>query len=408
MASIYWLGTASTGTQQEDRFTPGGTIEVGDVFTITLTDPSGSGTSQAVTATATGTTVAQVCADLLTAWNASTASLKSGITATDQTTYFKLLGTAGVPFYATPGTTESGGGAADDQTFTRTATTAASNPGDWNTAANWSGGAVPVNGDAVTIDGRGAAAVVYGLNQSAVTLASLTIKLANGNNVGTTTSKLRVGATVCNVGEKATDGSRQAGTALVNLDFGTAQTTCTVYGSKNTGTSGLEPVMLAGSHADNALVVHDGIVGVATNLPGDTATFATVTVDGGTVNLGAGVTHATVKVLGTGKVAQRAASTTTEVDGGTLATDGTFLIGTLTANGGRCDLLHRNGGSDCVTTLNLRGGAVDFSGNAAAATVDAISVRSGTLVAPKGGLTPTTVTLDFDGNARLAVAASLT
>src|SRR5689334_15030967 len=108
MANNTWIGGA-TAVAQEDRFTPCGTIEINDKFILTLYNQAGS--SITITASATGTTVAQVCADLLTAWNAALLDLTkapymSGITASNQTTYFKLLRSSadGIPFTAVPST----------------------------------------------------------------------------------------------------------------------------------------------------------------------------------------------------------------------------------------------------------------------------------------------------------------
>src|SRR5262249_43097328 len=56
---------------------------------------------------------------------------------------------------------------------TGTVATAASGPNDWSVAKNWSLGTVPATGDDVIIDIP--IPIFYGLAQSAVTLASLTI-----------------------------------------------------------------------------------------------------------------------------------------------------------------------------------------------------------------------------------------
>jgi hypothetical protein len=398
MADIYWVGGA-TAVQQEDRYTPGGTIEIGDKFIVTLTGEDAS--TAAITAVATGTTVAQTCADLLTAWNASTSPLKNGITASNQTTYFKLLGTAGTPFVGAATTTETDDSPADAQTFVKTATTANKGESDWNTASNWSTLTVPVTSDNVTFDGRSATAILYGLNQSAVTLATLNVKQANTFNIGTTKAALRIGATACTIGEPATDGSRSTGASIINIDFGTVQTTTRVANTRNAGSVGLEPVMLKGTHAANAITVEGGIVGIATNIPGQTSTVVTLVVEAGTVKCGSGCTLTTITQLG-GKLYVNSAVTTLTLNGGEVFTNGDWLLTTLTATGGTAHLEHRRSGDE-ITTLNLRGGTADFSDNTTAATVNALSFRSGTLIAPSGGLTLTATTLDFNGNTELSL-----
>lgn len=116
------LTTRSVTAQQVDTFTPGGTIEVGDIFTLTYTAPDLQTTS--VSFTATATTAANVSAGLIAAWNAN-ATLAAVATASGTSTVVLTAVRAGDVFSVAGTTTEAGGGAADDQTFQRTATTAA-------------------------------------------------------------------------------------------------------------------------------------------------------------------------------------------------------------------------------------------------------------------------------------------
>src|SRR6185369_8104257 len=138
MAVNRWLGGASA-VAQVDTLVVGGTIEVGDLFNVTIN-------GKTVSVAAATTVIASVVAQILAALQASTiaefaeqtyASTSPNITATANTT--------GKPFTLTVLSTEAGGGALDAQTFTTSTTTASSGPNDWGAASNWSLAAVPVN-----------------------------------------------------------------------------------------------------------------------------------------------------------------------------------------------------------------------------------------------------------------------
>lgn len=350
MASMYYKGTAAS-VAQVDRFTPAN-VEITDVFTLTATGEDGS--TAAVAFTATAATVANVTAGLVAAWNASTNALHTPITAADATTSLTLTAdTAGVSFSVASSTTDGGG--ANTQTLTRAAVTASSGPQDWNVAANWSGGAVPVASDSVVLDARMATSIVYGLNQSAVTLASL--KTYRGAKaVGTAYAALRVGATLLDVNLPTEDGS-QATPTFFNINVGTAQTTASVYGSAQQGTSGLEPVLFDGTHASNALNVYGGTAGVGTMTPGDTATVATLNVIGSTARaiVAAGVTLTTANFEKDGKgVIRCAATTVNEKDAGcVVTTEGSGAIGTFNAAG---KVFHNSTGT--VTNFHVESGGV--------------------------------------------------
>lgn len=104
--------------------TPGGTIEVGDIFSLAVTGPDGA--TATVSFTATGTTVANVTAGLTAAWNASTANPCTSLTATDNTTTVGIAGDSSISGYSisiVATTTETGGGAADLQTLAAASTT---------------------------------------------------------------------------------------------------------------------------------------------------------------------------------------------------------------------------------------------------------------------------------------------
>lgn len=373
-AQNVWLGTASA-VAQVDLLTPGGTIEAGDVFNVVLTAEDGS-TTQTLSVSATTTTITGTVDDIVAAFNASLLSLFTAITASrtgsnNSSQVVLTADTAGVPFYCTVSTAEASG-VADDQTFVRAASTASRGPSDWNTAANWMTGAVPVTGDSVTIDGRSEADILYGLDQDGVTLAALTIGHGLANQVGTLTYPLRISATACTIGEAAADGSVGSGSQLVNLNFGTAQNTTRVIQTNAMGTSGYPPVQIVGTHASNAITIEDGVVGLGTAVPAQAYTYAVnVTGRGARYTLGSGGTVATLnqsKNAGEGVV--YCALTTLNLDGGTVRTEGTGAITTANVSG---TLVSNSTGT--ITTLNVQGsGFADFTQTTAARTVTTVNI----------------------------------
>lgn len=378
MSDLYWIG-GTTAVPMVDRFTPAN-VEIGDVFTLTATAEDGT-TTAAVNFTATAATVANVTAGLVVAWNASTNSLHTGITAADATTSLTLTAdTAGVPFSVAGSATDGGG--LNTQTLTRAAVTPNAGPNDFGTAANWSSGAVPVDADSVTIDGRSTKEITYGLNQSSVDLASLRIKQANAYNVGTTSYYLRIGATSVKIGEPAEDGATNAsGAQVINLDLGTAgASTVEVYNTRNTGSGGLPVLNLKGAHASHVLRVRAGSVGIATIKPDDTANFPVVSTNGGYLKIASGTSALTTLTQSGGKVRLEAAATTVDQTAGELQTEGSGTI--TTANiGGKC--IPNSTGT--ITTLNVQDkGLVDFGHSDAARTVtNANAYGSGRIEDPR-------------------------
>lgn len=389
MAETVYTGglSAISAVQQEDRFTPAN-VESSDVFTLTLT--ADDGTTAAASFTATAATVANVTAGLAAAWNASTHRLLQNITATDMTTYVKLVAdTAGEPFSVASSTTDGGG--TNTQTLTKTSQTASVGGSDAGLAGNYYGNALPGNsGDSMTIDGRNGAALAYGKNLSAKTLDSLRILLSNPYNVGLAPSStnptaeyLRVSATSMKIGERPGDGSSPSGASFVAIDTGTNQTTATVYDSNQTGVNGLPAVLLKGVHASNVLnLVGNAHVGVAVLNPGETSTFATINQDGAgsRLTIGSGVTLTTLTQTN-GFAELRCAATTVTQDGGELKTTGSGAITTLKV-GGTADLQS----TGTITTLEVMG-----TGNAILANQD---------------VARTVTTIKLHKGARLNIAAS--
>ena len=373
MAIKYYKGTA-TAVAQVDTFTPGGTIEVGDIFTLTRTGEDGS--TAAVSFTATATTVANVAAGLMAAWNASTNALHTPVTASGGVTAVVLTAdTAGVPFIVAATTTN--GGAADTQTLTRAATTANSGPSDYNTAANWSDSAVPANGDTIIFDGRMSAAISYGLNQTAVTPAEILDYINRTRSIGTSSAALRyAGVTVGSTGVVSNDGSTGTG-AFLNIHLGTATGEFTVYNTTALGTGGLAPVNIGVNAAGYVLNVLGGTVWAGKLTPNETGLYATINAIGGILTTGTGTSFTTLNNQGSTVTVEKVATgMTITSDAGSTTLLGDAKVGTINANAGTVFCHNRTTGDD-IGTLNMNGGVIDFQLKRTSFTCNVLNIHRG-------------------------------
>ncbi len=275
MATVIWKGDAQ-GVAQVTRCTVGGTIEADDVFTMTVG-------SKSISVVAGSTVASDVAASIVSAWNALAAVQYpefAAITASDAGggDLDLTANTAGVPFTVTLSTTESGGGAADLQTFTQSAVTQASGGAFWDTSANWSTGTVPVTGDDVILQ-NSANPILYGLDQSAVTLDLLSIDQSFTGTIGLPRTNaagyveyrdqyLKIGATTITIGRG--DG---AGAGRIKIDTLAVQTTFNVLNSGSAVENGVKSILWKGTHASNAVLINKGSFAAA-HFAGETATIA--------------------------------------------------------------------------------------------------------------------------------------
>ena len=356
MATRRWLGTAAAVTQ-EVRLTPAN-VEIGDIFTATVN-------TKEVSFTATAATVANVTAGFTTAWNNSTIPEFSEVTATDQTTYVKLLAdTAGKPFTVTSAATN--GGAAATETFTAATQTAATGPNHWDDADNWSGNTVPVAADDVVFD-QGSIDVKYGLSQSAITLTSLTRTMRYTGKIGlpevnadSTSTYYEYRATYLAISATTVTLSNTAGTGSgrFKLDTGSVQTTLIV---QNTGTrteTEVPSFVWKGTHASSALHLQKGDVGIAV-YGSETATLLTINVgfvsspqNDSDLYLGSGVTLTNVTLVQSGGEVEINSATTGTAT--IVQYDGTLVI----VSGGHVSLAVRGGTCYYSSTGTLGGNTI--------------------------------------------------
>lgn len=271
---------------------------------------------------------------------------------------------------------------ASSESVTITNITTPTGPFHWDNADNWSGGAVPVDGDTVIFE-HNENPVLYGLDQSDVTLTLLIIRASYTGQIGLPPVNeagyieyrdryLQIGATAVRIGEGEGTGSDR-----INIDFGSVQTDITVHNSATPAGVGQYAVNLKGTHASNALRVYQGSVGVAP-YASEEAVFASIDV-GFSEDQGSDVE------LYLGDDVQPGAMT---VHGGLVTNagrSGTAITSVLVTAG---DVYL--GGTDGVTQLDIEGGTVRYRTNGTLGGNTVVS-GGGTLTF-EGDLRPKTVT----------------
>jgi hypothetical protein len=268
-ATIRFTG-GSAERAQIDTMTVGGTVEVGDIFKVTIANKTAS-------VVATSTVLADVAEEIATALQALDSSAypefaeitfqSNGATVTAE------ANTAGKPFTLSVSTTETGGGAADAQTFTSTTTTSNLSRNSAGLAANYSGNALPVTGDTLVFD-IDSPDCLYDLEAlSAITLAELRIlsesvqiglaDVTSGNYPEYRPKFLKLGATAVLV---------ETGANLVNLDLGAVDTTVLVKRTGNSSQPHRKSLCIKGGTASSVIDILRGSVGLGM-LAGETTNF---------------------------------------------------------------------------------------------------------------------------------------
>lgn len=369
MANRTWLGRAKARAQVV-TLTPGGTIEVGDIFSVTIN-------GKTVSYSASGTSVASVTAGLAAALQAAGDAEFAEVAWTDSTTHVTGTGaTAGVPFTLSVETTESDGGTADDQTFTLATATEATGPHHADDAQNWSGAALPADGDSLYF-ANSSVSVKYGLTGLAsVTPAAIDIAASYTGEIGLPKTKpsgypeyradyLQFdGATLVRIGTGQGQGS-----ARIKLDFLSSAATVEVQSSGNSYEQGIPAILLKG--ATITLDVQSGYVGVGAYAT-ETVTLSSLkTSAGANVLCGSGVT--VTAFVGQGQVVTNGPVTAATVTGGTLTINGSAAPTTLTVKPGATCRYHSSG---TVAAL-VAHGLVDCSGDSTARTFTSATLGPG-------------------------------
>lgn len=386
MANRNWIGSASA-VKDVWTITVADTWATSDTVTITIGSSTLVITIGSLTSTAQVATTIQQAFESTAFTDTSASCVPSGggttipefaaITASVASSVVTLTAdAAGVPHTVSVAESTVGSG-----TATESHATSATGPNFWDNVGNWLEGSVPTTGDDVYIDRP--VAILYGLDQNSVTLASMTIgeRFSTSAYIGLTSRNaagyaeyrdqyLKIGVTslVC-----------RGNSSRMRINFGSVQTTATIFSTGSSSTTGISALQLLGTHASNTLRVTSGSVGVAEN-DGEVSTVATITQEGGSLNLGNGNTLTNVTkiagtlALGSSTTTLKSYSGTTTVRGGTQAA--------ITLGGGELSVT----GTTTVTALRQQGGTATIGPNCTATTLDK---AAGTLVSYVGCTTLT-------------------
>lgn len=264
---------------------------------------------------------------------------------------------------------------AGSQTFVTAALTANTGPNNWDEANNWDPAAIPVNGDDVFIQNSDVD-ITEGLDQSLVTLASLTIDQSYTGKIGLPVKNddyyeyretyLEISATTLTVGDGEGSGSQR-----IKIDTGANQTTLITNDTGSGEDAALAAFLWKGTHASNTVSVFKGTFGAA-SFAGETAVIATLKIGFQTDQFGdsvveceSGCTLTTIDMSGGTLTIESAATTITQTEG-ELTIDGAGVITTLNVKGGVC-FYNSTGALTTATVTDT--GVLDFEQNMAAKTV---------------------------------------
>lgn len=406
MATKYWKG-AAVAIVQKDTITIANTWATSDTATVTingkdLTLTVGTDTTTANVATAlkemingdtqtgTGDHTFSQTGNNVGEFARLTASVSGSVVTV-------AADDAGVPFTMTA--SESTGG---DGTATRAASVANAGPHVLSTVDNWSGDAVPADGDDLIFDGGSTSDVLYDLGGLAIQPATITITsdftgkiglpktntdeadlpydeyradyLTFANDTGTATTTLTVG-----------DGNGQ-GSQRIKINFADCDTvTANIYGTSTRLESGTPVILLYGTVSTNVLNVYRGDVGfsfyegetghLATlrvgyidNQLGDSAVVigndcdlgdATISMSGGTLVTNSANGTGTVSIFGGEFTARAGAHASITVDEGSCFYRSTGILTTLAVgNGGTADFSRDNSTRTVTNASMIAGGTI--------------------------------------------------
>ncbi len=367
-----WIGGATTQAQV-DTATPGGTIEADDIFILTLTDEKAQ--THAISAIAGGTTVALTCDAIVLAAAASFDQEWQKVTVADATTHVTVTAdTAGVPFHLAVSTTETGGGAADAQTFVRVASTASKGPNDYNVAENYLEGSLPTTDSTVYV--RGSNDILYGLHnqldpttmQESILLSAFNAEPGCAANIGSDSAYLHIDA----------DSVSLKGSGVVWLHVDNLNGTMLIeqsaagsgegsYGTNIRCDEGAQATAIVCNLDSNATV---GINTVPGGTAADDGDATSVNINGGELHLGVHEIP-TITTKGGAKVYNDSNFTTLTQYNGTFTNQGSATITTITTSAGT----FVGNSTGTITTLNVKGtGIADFSQDLQAKTITNINL----------------------------------
>ena len=367
MATRYWKGHAQA-TAQVTTLTLASTV-TSQTFSLTVGNVTLEHTSGA---SDTASDIATALQDL---WNNSTHPYHSPITALAEAAVLSF--TADIAGHAFAITVQTTGSAS----LTLDTPTPNAGPNDWSTPGNWSSDSVPVNGDTVIFQ-NSSVPVLYGLDQSTITLDALYVNQSYVGKIGlpddlftidtnTTDSAaceyrqsyLAISANEIHIGKHA-GSSTPSGAGRIKIDTGSNQTQLHIHNTASTPSDNHhQTVQWIGNHADNIIRILRGKLGIASNLPNETATVKEIYVgSAGSLGSDADVVIGSQTILdklyqaGGNIILEADANTVEQTDGSLTTLDSLTLTDVTVA--GSTDFQHVGD----ITHLILRNTAnVDFS-----------------------------------------------
>jgi hypothetical protein len=253
--------------------------------------------------------------------------------------------------------------------------TDAGNEGDWDTAANWSPSGVPIASDDVVL-ANSSQDVLSGLDQSAVALTSITIDQSYTGLIGTLQSDfLQVAASTAVIGQSRTTTGTLTGSKRLNLDFGTS-TACDiqVYNTARLAQDqNRQPLRIKAVNASTTLQVYSGQLAVSDD-NSDSSTLSSIVVNGGSVNVGQGVTLTTLESTG-GATSTQSSCTTCTIKGGSVNFYDGIAASTITTLTVSDTGTFNHYGSGTITTANANGGTIDLTRTEKAKTVTTLNLK---------------------------------
>jgi hypothetical protein len=401
MSTIYWTGDAVAVAQVATATFA--TYDVTTTRSITIGDVE-------ISAADSGGTLTTALAALAVLLNASTHPYFSSITWSSNAT--QIIGTsdvAGMPFTFI-GAVSGGTGTVSNA---YNITTANAGPNDWTTVGNWSGGALPADGDTVIFKDS-SINVCWGLAQSAIEPALLRIDKTYTGRIGlnrmfattaagasnsTTTLEyrdqyLQIGPVLCEIGQNF-GAAQSSGSGRIKIDFGTDATTCTVFDTatapSDTGQTAVQLLVNANT-SDIFVRSAPGGVGIAIG-PGEASVARLVSISDITtaskVLCGPGTTLTTwTQKGGTNFISPAATITTVTVEGGELTIEGASAITTMNVYGGT--VYSNTTGTIGTLAINGQTAVADFQESTRTRTVTTLNLSRGALKADGAVLTVTT------------------
>lgn len=266
--------------------------------------------------------------------------------------------------------------------------TSVTDTSDWDQTDNWSTGTVPVNGDNVYFNNLSAPVqVLANIDQSAITLDSLTITAGFEGTIGDNTTFLQIGADNVLVGGEAGNGSQR-----INLDLGTNASIVDVFSTPTTGAdTNFSPLRIKANSASTDIQINGSTSNVSIVDEDDaTGTVGDINVvNCNSVTIGKGCTYTNFSQL-SGTTEIQEAQGTIVLASGVLTLRGSSAVTSITQTDGTC--ISNTIGT--ITTYTGRGGTLDTIQSALARTITTLTKSPGFTLLLHSAVTITNDDLD--------------